>query len=409
VTATLSGAVVTIAADARGAWGNTIALAKSSAGITLSGAALTGGADWPTGTTPDFDTGVQSFGYAADDWGDINAMSAAEQIVDSEFGFFAFDRSGNPVFKNTDWRFAVVAETPITIDNTHAGLSAQLSLDDVVNYVQVSYTPRRTLSAGTIAQAESAIKVPGLYGSTPVERWNSYDALPSAGVKLISLPFVDPGTGQAMGALSVSPIVPGVHYTVNERADGSGVDYTNSAYFNLTWAINGPNLELTATNTALGPLQLIDLYVGGVGLVGYDEQQTIQQNDTSVTAYGRKSLAYTLPLGSTATFAESLAHHMANRNATPALKVVTVSFDGNLDAAASSHLLNVEMFDLLALTDAQLGLSAGRYAVIGVDYAFDATNVTQANFYLLDVSTRTYWILGDNTYGVLGSTTRLGI
>jgi len=50
-TASLSGAVITVSAVYRGTLGNGIALAESSAGITVSGATLSGGTDEPSGLT----------------------------------------------------------------------------------------------------------------------------------------------------------------------------------------------------------------------------------------------------------------------------------------------------------------------------------------------------------------------
>lgn len=410
VIATASVGVITVYADARGSWGNSVALAKSSAAITLSGATLSGGADGPTGATFVFDTGTQTIQQAADTWQSDtlkNAMSAIEEVLDTEYGFFAFGRDGSAIFRNSNWLFNAANGSAVAIDNTQADFASRVSLDDISNRAEVTYKPRQQLTSGVIARAPTSIEVPP--SGVVTKRWATWANTGTAETKTITLPFIDPSTGQPMGAIAVNPLVPGTHYSVTDFEDGSGFDYSTGGRLKVTWAINGGSLEITFSNGATGSLWVHDLYVEGIGLVTYNEQRIVREDVTSIASYGVRSRTHQLPLGVTSTWAETLADWLATADAEPHQESDIITFTGNLDTASSVHLMTLDLFDLIDVTEYQAAVASQRYAIVGWECEFASDAATSLTLHLRDVSDQTYWLLGVSGFSELGQTTRLGL
>ncbi len=402
---------LTVQANARGAWGNALTLAKSGANLTLSGATLSGGADGPASLS--YETGLRTFDTAADRWraDQTDALTAIRDVVASEQGLFWAARGGTLVFKNGDYLFRTAAAA-LTLDSQHNALDAALDSDHVFNRVTVSYRPRGTLLSGVLARARGLIQIPGLWGK---DRFNPADDLPQGGFVTVKLPYVDPGTGQLSGAQSLSlPLTPGIDYTLNDFADGSGYDYTYTSNVAFSVAINGADIEVSMRNTALGPMFVRDLQVRGVGLVAYDPQQISLDEPTSQNVYGRRALTIDLPLAvqGAQTYAQSLAEYQLSRWTLPAFRAGRLIFEGQ-SVVNGVNLYALELGDVIALTDYQTGAAAAaqRYIITGAAYRLIAGNPAHSRIELFvrRLDDVTYWVLADTTLGVLGSTARIAI
>jgi hypothetical protein len=75
----------------------------------------------------------------------------------------------------------------------------------------------------------------------------------------------------------------------------------------------------------------------------------------------------------------------------------------------ASHLFSRGLFDLIALTDAQLSYSAQKFLIVGLEYGFNAGGVSSVLFFTRDVGNLTYWLLGTTNFSELGDTTRLSL
>jgi hypothetical protein len=423
--AVINAQTVELAANGRGAWGNALTvqskLAGSGAGAVI---AFTGGSDAPAGLI-DFPLGEQVFPLAADRWSEerTTGSDALRDVLHSEYGYLWVARNGTLTFRARSWEFARTAAAPVlTVSGTATGLDGVLDEDRIFNRIVVSYVPRGTEDPGVIARAQKPIRVPGKSGITlPVNgRWNRaigyigdssagtpQTTPPQPGHRLVRLPFIQPESGQVIGARDVITPAAGLDYRVYEMEDKAGFDYTASGPVTISMAVTGTGVELTFQNTALGPLFVCDLQVRGTAIIAYDEQQAIREDDGSIATYGQRTLRYDIPLETGEIFAEAVADYLLGRHKTPAYAVDRLTFDGPL-AVGGVSVLSVEIGDVIVLSEDQTGIGGQRYLVRGVEYAA-AGEVIRVTFRLKRLDDVTYWILGDPTYGALDSTTRIAL
>jgi hypothetical protein len=394
-----------------GAIGNSYTLSDSSAGITVSGATLTGGADYPISPAPSIMAGRQTFDIAADLWSSdkTNSLTAIQQVVNSEQGRFWAARDGTITFKNRDYQFTqVTASLAIALNADPIEIQGTMALEDLYNQIRIVYTPRATLATGVVAQSKGVIQVPGQSGT---ERWSGTVLLPGGGSTVVKLPFIDPATSRPMGAKSlISPLVASTDWTAFSNPDGSGSDITASlvGYTVFSLAINGNDVEVSIKNTALGPTYLSRLQVRGTGIVSYNPTTITQEDAASQATYRKRALSMSLPLPSGQNFAVSLAQYTLGRYKNPSYRVKSLSFQKQA-TINGVNLYSLEIGSAITLSDAQLGLSNARYLITGVRYKRAAGSNGDVTLNVWKLDDVTYWILGDPVYGVLGSTTRLAI
>ncbi len=321
-----------------------------------------------------------------------------------------------------------VFETPaLTLDGEHYMQYSEINVDRVANYITVSYIPRSDLTAGVVAKADNAIRVPPQTGGKrwtrrkgwPGQGTTPYDIgggvtetvlTPAAGIH--PLPYVNPANGRFMAARNIIMPERGTDFTLNEEADGSGsFDYTVSEPQRVTLSMveSGSGLDITFTNTAIGNLYVRDFQVRGTGIVNYDAEQIIRADETSLGLYGQRMYTYRIPLDSGRIFAEAVAHYLLSRFKTPSTETDVVDL-GYMDKVGAVNLFGLEIGDVIALSEDQTGISAHKLLIMGMAYDIpQGGRAPSVQLFTRRISDQTYWILGDSTYGVLGETTRLGI
>jgi len=173
--------------------------------------------------------------------------------------------------------------------------------------------------------------------------------------------------------------------------------------------VAGTGIELSFTNTAIGPLYVRGLQVRGTAIIAFDSQQIIVEDSTSITAYGRRSMTYAIPFESGEIFSEAVGQYLLGRYKDPQYIAVRETF-ANVETVGGTHVLSVELGDVLDITDSHSGITNELYLVWGIETIIasggDSLSVT---FTLRPLSDKTYWLLEDATYGKLGDTTRLAI
>ena len=408
-TAGVSGATMTLTALARGAWGNDIALAKAGANITVSGATLEGGADEPAGLI-DFDTGRQVLEIAADMWrdDDTNALTAIQDVAESEWGYFWCARDGTLTFRDSLYTFELAnKDADLPLDDDHNFQDTALSALDIANRVTVSYRPRGTLVAGVLARANSVISVDGRMGaglgSSNFERWNpAQDKLQSSGSKTITLPFIEVG-GRPIGGRSLTlPLEPGVDFTIFDFEDGSGWDYTYDGLVKFSQAIVGSGVEVHLTNTALGTLYIFGLQQRGTGVIDYEPINFTMDDPDSQEDYGRRPKDLTLPLqlAGGGALAEQIARLVLARYARPMARVNQVGFTG-IEAVGGTSVYDIDIGDVVEVSETQTALSETRHWVIGINYNLVGQDIASIMFTLAPLGEFTYLTLDDPVLGLL--------
>lgn len=392
--------------NSRGSWANGRSVEWTD-GFNTMVVYFEGGTDAPA--VVDFEDGTLSFEYAADTWekGKTNALTAIEDVVNSEFGFWWVSQDGIPTFRNKDWFFkqASVAADAVLVEQ-QSSLNGQLTIDDVYNVVSVSYQPRRALASAVVARASNTIVVPG---NTPTaDRWNATEP-PQADCLLIKLD-ISSTPGEIGGALSLLLPVAGTDYTV---ADDAGFDYTSSGRISMTMAVNGPVVELTMGNSASGSLFISGLQVRGTMLERTALQQVIFQDASSILDYGKRTpLTHNLPLASDVTRATAIARYLLNRYGEPHYRIETYEIENPIGTPGEAGFINMfalTIGDVIKVTEYQSGTTGKKCMIRSVEGEFQKGGLSKIVFGVTELEDKTYWILGDENYSVLGTSTRLGI
>lgn len=367
---------LTLEATVRGTYGNAFTL--TAIGTNISVTAWTGGVDPST----DCETGRIVFPVAGDQWseGTTTAAQAIDHAVTSEWGMFWVSRAGVPTFRNQN--YAMRTGNAIARYKFVQSLSAaRMDQDLIFNRVVVTYTPRGQLNSGIIGKVDDTITAPGQSGT---ERYNPTKPVvnPSGGDKTATLNFVDPATGQAIACRElVLPLVAGTDYTISENENGTGYDYTYWAGVTFSVAVKGTSAEVAIKNAALGPLYIQNLQLRGTGWTSYNPVSVILEDTTSQADYGRNELPVQLPLPVPDAFATALAYYLLNEYKNAALRLEEISFSAKIETSEMANagrwirtagLFDVEIGDLIEITDHQAGLTRKRLLVTGVAYEWSA-------------------------------------
>jgi hypothetical protein len=408
-----------LVARSNGAWANGIQVSTTSAALQTIN--LTSGAD-PSDL--DLETGIERFDIAGDEWKEdsTSALSAIQQVVESERGMFWQARDGTLVFKNRYYRNSRTFAAPVaTSDDHHHSHDGSYGMDDIYNRVVVRYTPRRTLAQGVVAKMNTAIRAAGRWGNrqSPPETTHTLDRfsvtqnLPPSGITTVNVPFVDIERGRITAAKNLRlPPEPNVDYTANTKEDGTGEDYTvhplHPDVLRFAVASTASNIEVTVTNTALGMLFIRDFQLRGQAVVAYEPVEYVREDKASIEKYGVRTLTVDLPLTGSQYFAESLAEYLIGRHLAPHYRIRHLTFR-NQSHIGTTPILNVEIGDVIAVTDYQLGVTGVKYLVTGLQYEVRADLTMDVTVSVQPLQDVTFWILGDAAYGVLDSTTRLGV
>lgn len=416
VTALSEDEVVTITAVARGAWGNGITLTASGADIAVSGATLSGGADGPAGML-DLDSGISAISNAGTQWksGQTNGLTALRDIAASEFGLIYTAGSGDIVFRNRQYMSQRIIATPdLIVDNDHNIQDGAIDLSRTKNRVTVTYTPLRTLEQGVVAQSEAVIEVPGRGSTDKVgTRWNSTDAFSATALprKIVTLPFVDTGSGQAVGAQNlVLPLEAGTDYQIEDNSLGTTFGYTYRGYVMFSLAITASGAEVTMLNAATGSLFVYGLQARGELIVAYDPVQTTLDDVDSQDDYGRIEYEYVIPLeiDGAAVFAQALAEYLLGRYKDPVYTITGIGFKG-ISEVNAYEVWTLDIGDVVRITEEQTDVADKTYMITGVEYQFSNDALTQVTYQVEDLDTETVLILDDATYGLLDSGNVLGL
>ncbi len=390
-----------------GAWGNSIALSKSSANLGVSGANLSGGVNGPVGLM-DYEAGTQTFEIAGDLWqaDTTNALGAISDAVLSEWGYFWAARDGTLTFRNKDWVFKrQLAAAAVTIDGEPNAADGNVSLDRVYNQAIVNYSPYRRLDLGVVARMNQPLKIPG---KRQRKRRNTYDDKPYTG-ETVKLQYVDPDTGQLMGATDLVHPVPGTDYRVTRGEPGLGEDVSGNNAIGCTLARNGADIEVTFQNTALLTYWVQDFQVRGVGIARYERDQITVDDADSIAAYGRRATPPAdILLPSSRTLAESVAGYLLVRHKAPLYRVPEIRFRTQT-VIGGTNVFSVEIGDVVEASDDQTGLDAVRYLVIGHRFSMRPGGETDLSWFVRRLDDRNFFILDDPVYSKLDGTNYLTI
>lgn len=389
--------IITITADVPGAAGNAIPLAKSGSAIALSGATLAGGVDEPTGLFT-YQTGAGTFDVSADRWSgdETRALEAVRQVAQSEAGRFFVQRDGALTFLDRLWFFRPAAPILALGGSNPFTVNVDRGVDHVYNTVKVIVHPRSTSPiTEVLAQAATSLKIPPRTPAGP-------------GLRLVRLRYRDEAGNAVGGTGIVVPLVPNTDYTVNDRPSGAGPDYTASPLFSFgALDVRGSEILIELRNQAPIPLYMTKLQVRGQAVTAFDPLTQIAEDAASQLTYGERTLLADLVLSADGIFAASLADYLLDLLRSAVTNVVRVEFE-NTPVVGGVNVFSVDLFEALAVTDAQTGLNGVKAYVTGQELEIAPAGFKLA-LRLARVDDRPFWNLGVEGYGELGVTTRLAV
>lgn len=412
---------VTIRARLRGTLGNAFTLAEGSSALTVSGATLSGGTDAPAGMLDIQTSTNRASAYAGDTWANTDALTAIEKITGSEPGYFFQQPNGTLTWKNKAWWSGLPGQA---LTATFGGqLLVNGDLDALYNRIITSVSPRGTLTSGVIAKSDAVLEVKpsdqvvnsgraGGAGSPGNKlRVNETQSRPDPRITNIKLRYVDPGTGQLIGARSlVLPLVAGTDFDAYDAKEG-GRDYTSDPElpdqltFGVVAASNG--MEISAQTTTLGSLYLRNFQVRGEGLVSYDPLEFVAEDAASIALYGQKELKIAFDLDADPRLAEGLGRYLLRRYKTPTWRIMTLDAGDHKEAGGVS-LFSLQIGDVVSVSDSMAAPTAVKVAIAGMELTFTQFSVGMV-LRVIELDEATHGIWGDPVYGQWGVTMRFGL
>lgn len=291
-----------------------------------------------------FETGVTTFPYVGDTWGDgITIYDAIKQIVEAEHGRFFFNHFGEAIFLNRHRNLndttslATLDDDLLKVDYNFGG--------DVKNRVVLTMIPRVIGAAMTTLWTNtSSLRLAGGQNREMLARYRDSDKQPC-------------------GALVVIPPQPITDFTANTESDGSGIDAT--PYVNVVLLES----DFSAAKIGLVNTLGITLYIRGLTLRGTplyrDDPLTLEQiNYTSSNLYGPKTLKFNNPIISDIDEADQFVRYELARRDDPVGIVRSVEIN-TVDHPAP--ILELHLFSRITVNETQTGHAAD-YFIVGEEH-----------------------------------------
>jgi hypothetical protein len=334
----------------------------------------------PSAIANSFQTGVQTFTYAGDDWGGVSALEAITDVVRAERGRFFFDRSGQAVFWNRQH-----LPSNVTLKATFAGTMQGMTYSygaRLANVVTVRCYPR-TLGAGA---------------SDVLWELDEPVTLKPGQTKMLRARYTEQGSDTQIA---------GVEVVRPNTLDGSLVVSVGDAVIRWFMA-DATSAEIELEQQGLVSATISTLIVRGRKLTKYNEVAIEERDRASIYDYGQFALDLDVPMLDDESVARSIARYEIGRRKTPRGEVkITIM---NRDATALGHMLARTMGDRIRATDVRTGHDA-EHIIVGEEHTLvrgAGMKHHQVTWTLEPAETVKFWLLGRAGYSELGSNTRLG-
>ena len=330
------------------------------------------------------ESGQTRFAYVGDTWGaGIPAPQAIREVVEAEGGRFFIDRSGQAIFYNRhhlprdSTALACFDDSFLVLEYAYGA--------QVVSLVQVSLLPRSVGSPGSTVWELAAPQL------IPAEI-----DLP----RQILARFQDE-QGQPLGALDLMPPVPGLDYSANTKADGSGSDVTAKV-----------DVRLRQSGFSAALLELRNRYphdvylqagarLRGTPVIAEEPLQLQATSYGSLALYSPQLLRLNLPALDSIEQADLLAHFELSRRKTPRGELRSLSLD---NVQQSAQILARTLFDRISVSESQTGHSADYFIVAEAHQVDRGGSRHRVTWTLESAQANQFWLLD---HSLLGQTTVL--
>ncbi len=346
-----------------------------------------------TYTGKDFDTGQSVFPLAGDTWrGAPGMLGALGDVCASEGGSFYIAADGTPVFEDRHARPKHIT-TEATLSGSLAGLEVDRAAARVTNRVAITVYPREVGDPETVLwTAKNEIKLRRYRPRTIVCR------------------YVDPNQEAILiGAQDMIEPLEYVDYTAYRVwADGSHQDTTEYLVIEAEFGAASAQLTLTSLWPLRKPVYVDKLQVRGTPLRAFQPATVVVEDEDSQLDHGLRPLILDLPLRDDTEVAEDMAGALLTNRKDPH-PWITVTVEATVSAAMLAHALTRDVGDRLAVSDADLALDEARCFVEGLRHVIERGGAShRVTWHTSPADLYAYWLLGQDGYGNLGLSTRLG-
>ena len=344
----------------------------------------------------DFATGVETFPYSLDELGTgSSALSVVHKIARSSFAAVYMRGDGTLVLQSRDTRGT--GSAAFHFDNLHHGQTANASVDELVNRVEVVVNPRKVDAAATTV----------IYST--VGTANSVDAGKTV---TLSVTYRDPDESRTLiGATDVvTTLVANTDYGGRPNEDGSGSDVSSDLAIVCT--AYSSTATLAITNNGSATIYLVN--ASGVPLLqirgkGIYQRSPLTFSEVSTQPYGDKSVVIDAVYMSNTDNAQGYATTVEERWNQPvsamleAIDFVASDSDDLLLQACARN-----PGDLIEVTETAIGASSLDMIIQSVELQIDRGDFTRCKFGLAPAALTSYWRLGIAGRSALGESTILG-
>jgi hypothetical protein len=319
---------------------------------------------------------------------ETTALQALREICEAVYARFFIERNGTVRLLQRESRLMGSSTPDLFLEDAPLDdLVVGLDIDSVINVAQVMVYPVETIgTATTLWQSQTVLRL------APGE------------TRVIYALFRD-SNGERCGAVNVIAPVANTDYTVNEKQDGTGFDYTLSSSFSLSTSTEATRMAITLTNNAIGPLYVTLLKVRGKPIITYDPLVFEKSDVSSQETYQKRVRLYDLPMQANPNFGETLAGYIIFRCKNPLLRAERLVVQGR-DVLDGVNLFSLGILDLILITDSQTGLNSAAHLIHAVEYDLTTGGYT-ITLHLERADAYGYWRVETENYSELNIGTRL--
>ena len=358
-------------------------------------------------------TGKDTYAYALDSSRDDARNPVLQEIArvtQSELGYFYVKGDGTVVFEPRFARSTLVDST--TLDNTMAGLSLQMSRDNLLTRVQTATYPRTVDTSNQI-----------LY------TLNNKSLIRVGESVTISAGYTDPNnrTARVGGTSMVTPVAT-TDYTANSASDGSGTNLT--AFLTVSATFGGNAATIDITNTGSQDAYITKLQLRGLGI--YDYGKTIGEAENTVLAaeFGDSPVLLDMRYQNDPLVGVKGAEYLLSVYGAEEIGIWYLGTDGSSNLGQTTQLaywvqntigsvsispqtpslqtqiLARDIGDRVKIIEAVTGVSKSFY-IQSISLEVRAPGLPFVVWVLAPADSQIYWKLGQSGYSELGTTTRL--
>lgn len=338
-----------------------------------------------------YQTGPDIFPYAghSENAQRTSGLAVCQKIAQSDLGWIGVDGSNVTYgaewlfYKNRHKRYTLTSAATLT-ESEISEMVVSRSRDQVYNSISVTTYPVRVDdSAVVLADLQQEMEI-----------------VPGETIE-VKLRYRDPDQpALRVSAINVIEPVAGTDFHMSSHS-GGGSDLND--YLDITTDDGANEATLTLENIGVKAGFINTLQIRGQGIY-FDDPVTV----TEESGDGDRPLTVNMPYQSSPQMGQSLAARLLAKYESVRTRVDSVTFVANT-ATLEGYAINVNIHNRVTVSESVSGIS-GDYFTTHITHKIKPLGVVTVTWRLDDEpGVDNYWLLGDATHSILGSTTYLVI